>query len=284
MQTPRSILPVALVSGVIGGALVVGAGALFDIGGADKTTTVVQQAPLATADASQKGGGPLTAREIYKRDAPGVAFITAQIVQRTSSPFDFGIPQEQQGTATGSGFVLDKDGTIATNAHVVDGATKVSVRFGDGAAHTAKILGVDKSTDLALLKIDPKGVEPAAAGARLLARPAGRRPDDRDRQPVRPRPHADDRRRVARCSARSRRPTASRSTTSSRPTPRSTPATRAARCSTRPAASSGSTPRSRPAAAATATSASASRSRSTRSSRSSTTSRRRAPSRTPTSA
>jgi S1-C subfamily serine protease len=158
---------VALVSGVIGGGLVVGAGALFDLGGADKTTTVVQQAPLATADASQKDGGPLTAREIYKRDAPGVAFVTAQIVQRTSSPFDFGIPQEQQGTATGSGFVLDKDGTIATNAHVVDGATKVSVRFGDGAAHTAKVLGVDKSTDLALLKIDPQGVnlQPLALGS-----------------------------------------------------------------------------------------------------------------------
>ena len=160
MQTPRSILPVALVSGVIGGGLVAGAVAVLDVGGNDKTTTVVQQAPLATADASQKSSGVLTAADIYKRDAPGVAYITAQVVQRTSpGPFDFGMPQVQQGIATGSGFVLDKDGTIATNAHVVDGATKVSVRFGDGATHAAKVLGVDKSTDLALLKIDPKGVD-----------------------------------------------------------------------------------------------------------------------------
>jgi S1-C subfamily serine protease len=167
MQTPpRSILPIALVSGVIGGGLVAGAVAVFDLEGS-KTTTVVQQAPLATSDASQKDGNPLTARDIYKRDAPGVAFITAQIVQRTSSPFDFGIPQEQRGTATGSGFVIDKDGTIATNAHVVDGATKVTVRFGDNTAHPAKILGVDKSTDLALLKIDPNGVDlhPLALGS-----------------------------------------------------------------------------------------------------------------------
>src|SRR3954452_1340085 len=156
MQPSRSILPVALVSGVIGGGLVVGAGALFDVGGSSKTTTVVQQAPLATADASQKSGGPLTARDIYKRDAPGVAFITAQIVQRTPSPFG---TQQQQGTSTGSGFVLDNNGTIATNAHVVDGATKVAVRFGDGASRPATILGVDKSTDLALLKIDPKGAK-----------------------------------------------------------------------------------------------------------------------------
>jgi S1-C subfamily serine protease len=157
MQTPRSILPVALVSGVIGGAVVAGGAALLE--GGSRTTTVVQQAPLATADASQKDGNTLTARDIYKRDAPGVAFVRAQIVRRTSSPFDFGIPQEQQGTSTGSGFVLDKDGTIATNAHVVEGATRVTVQFGDNAAHPAKVLGVDKSTDLALLKIDPKGVD-----------------------------------------------------------------------------------------------------------------------------
>jgi S1-C subfamily serine protease len=157
MQTPRSILPVALVSGVVGGGIVAGAVAVTDVGGSSRTTTVVQQAPLATADASQTTG--LTPRDIYKRDAPGVAYITAQIVQRTSSPFDFGLPQEQQGTSTGSGFVLSKDGTIATNAHVVDGATKVSVRFGDGANRPARILGVDKSTDLALLKIDPSGAD-----------------------------------------------------------------------------------------------------------------------------
>jgi S1-C subfamily serine protease len=131
------------------------------------TTTVVQQAPLSTSDASQKDGNALTARDIYKRDAPGVAFITAQIVRRTSSPFDFGIPQEQEGTSTGSGFVLDKNGTIATNAHVVDGATKVTVQFGEKASLPARILGVDKSTDLALLKIDPKGTDlhPLALGS-----------------------------------------------------------------------------------------------------------------------
>jgi S1-C subfamily serine protease len=158
MQTPRSILPVALVSGLVGGGVAIGAVSAFDLGGSS-TKTVVQQAPLSIADASQNSGGGLTPRDIYKRDAPGVAFITAQIVQRTTSPFDFGLPQEQQGTSTGSGFVVGKDGTIATNAHVVDGATSVSVRFGDGASHAATILGVDKSSDLALLKINPKGVD-----------------------------------------------------------------------------------------------------------------------------
>ena len=167
MQTPRSILPVALASGVIGAGVVVGAGALFDIGGTDKTTTVVQQAPLATADANQKDGGPLTARDIYKRDAPGVVFIKSQVVQRTQSPFDFGLPQEQQGEATGSGFVIDKDGTILTNAHVVNGAHKVTVTFADKQSRTASVLGKDESTDLALLKVDPAGLKlvPLALGS-----------------------------------------------------------------------------------------------------------------------
>src|SRR3954454_8822225 len=164
MQPSRSILPLALASGVIGGGLVAGASALFDVGSSSKTTTVVQQAPLASPDVSSKSSGQLTAAGIYKRDAPGVAFITAQVVQSAPSPFG---TQQQQGTATGSGFVLGRDGTIATNAHVVHGSTKVSVRFGDGATHPAKILGVDKSTDLALLKIDPKGVDlhPLALGS-----------------------------------------------------------------------------------------------------------------------
>jgi S1-C subfamily serine protease len=167
MQTTRSIIPVALASAVVGGGVVAALVGTLDLGGATRTTTVVQQTPLATADAGQKSGGALTASDIYKRDAPGVAFITAQIVQRTASPFDFGTPQVQQGTSTGSGFVLGKDGTIATNAHVVEGATNVTVQFGDKASVPARIVGVDKSSDLAVLKVDPGKVDlhPLALGS-----------------------------------------------------------------------------------------------------------------------
>jgi S1-C subfamily serine protease len=164
MQNPRSILPVALVSGLLGGGIAIGAVTAFDLGGSN-TKSVVQQAPLATADASQTSAG-LTPREIYKRDAPGVAFITASIVQRTSSPFDFGLPQVQRGVSTGSGFVLDKDGTILTNAHVINGARKVTVQFADKQQADAKVLGKDESTDLALLKVDPANLKlvPLALG------------------------------------------------------------------------------------------------------------------------
>jgi S1-C subfamily serine protease len=66
--------------------------------------------------------------------------------------------QQQQGTATGSGFVVDKDGTIITNAHVVDGASKVTVSFEEGGeAIDADVKGVDDDADIAVLKINPEG-------------------------------------------------------------------------------------------------------------------------------
>ena len=67
----------------------------------------------------------------------------------------FGVPP-QEGTATGSGFVIDDDGFILTNAHVVEGAEDVTVRFEeDGESVDAEVKGVDPSTDLAVLKVDP---------------------------------------------------------------------------------------------------------------------------------
>jgi S1-C subfamily serine protease len=154
----KSLLPVAVVSAVLGCAAAVGIVSAFDLGGGTTIRTVTQQAPLAPTKASASEEGALTARDIYKRDAPGVAFIKAQVVQRTSSPFDFGLPQEQRGEATGSGFVIDKDGTILTNAHVVNDATKITVQFANKTSATAHVLGKDESTDLAVLKVDPNGL------------------------------------------------------------------------------------------------------------------------------
>src|SRR3954451_13256831 len=151
----RSLVPVSLVSAVLGCAAAVGIVSLFDLGGGHTSTrTVVQQAPLRGQDASGTGESGLTPREIYKRDAPGVVFIRAQVVERTDSRFDFGFPQEQRGEATGSGFVTDRDGTVLTNAHVVANATKVTVQFADKQVREARIVGHDESTDLAVLKVD----------------------------------------------------------------------------------------------------------------------------------
>jgi S1-C subfamily serine protease len=161
----RRILLVGLVSVVLGAGAAVGIVEGFDLGGGH-TSTIVEEAPLASHDDTSSGDSGLTARDIYKRDAPGVVYVKAQVVQRTQSPFDFGLPQEQQGTSTGSGFVIDKDGTILTNAHVINGASKVTVQFADKQQAEAKVLGKDESTDLALLKVDPANLKlvPLALG------------------------------------------------------------------------------------------------------------------------
>src|SRR5829696_6032347 len=157
----RTLVPALIVSALLGATLAVGAVEVLDLGGDDATTTtVVQQAPLSGAQERSGGdedAGALTARDIYKRDAPGVVFIRAQVVEPASSPFDFG--QQQQGEATGSGFVIDRDGTILTNAHVIENARRVRVQFADKQVATAKIVGHDRSTDLAVLKVDPDGLK-----------------------------------------------------------------------------------------------------------------------------
>src|SRR3954454_20262071 len=156
-----------LLSGLVGGGVVAALLLILGVGGGSgKTTTVIQQAPIAATTASNSAEGKaLTPSDIYKRDAPGVVFIRAQIVQQSQSMFDFGT--EQRGEATGSGFVIDKSGDILTNAHVVDGAVKVTVQFSDDKPVDAKIVGLDTSTDLALLKVDPDGVnlKPLALGS-----------------------------------------------------------------------------------------------------------------------
>jgi S1-C subfamily serine protease len=85
-------------------------------------------------------------------------FVTARIVTRTDSPFGF--PLEQQGLATGSGFVIDRRGYILTNAHVVEGAGTASVRFDQGGdLIDAQVVGRDLSTDIAVLKVDPSAAK-----------------------------------------------------------------------------------------------------------------------------
>ena len=161
----KTILRSPFVAALIGGVIVAAALLLLDVGDDGSTTTVVQQAPLADSRPVSDGQA-LTAREIYRRDAPGVVFVTAEIVDRSTSPFDL-FPQERRGEATGSGFVIDDDGSILTNAHVVQGARKVTVQFEDKKSASAEVVGTDPSTDLALLKVDPDGLDlaPLALGS-----------------------------------------------------------------------------------------------------------------------
>jgi S1-C subfamily serine protease len=136
------VLELAIVA-VVGGALALGGAALF--GKLGSHTTIQQVSPLGgggvgnvTLQAPTTGG--LTAEQIYKRAAPGVVQVTA------TDP-------AQGSESLGSGFVIDKAGHIVTNFHVVRGATKVLVSFSGKDQLVSTVVGLDPSTDLAILKI-----------------------------------------------------------------------------------------------------------------------------------
>src|ERR1043165_1579741 len=87
--------------------------------------------------------------EIYKAISPGVAFINT-----TSVSQDF-FGNEQEGKGNGSGSVIDSNGDILTNYHVIEGAQKLTVSFGGDKVYPARVIGGDPDTDLAVIKIDP---------------------------------------------------------------------------------------------------------------------------------
>jgi putative serine protease PepD len=157
----RFVLPM-LVTALVGGGIAAGVTALLvdGSGGDGKTTTVIRQAAVAASGGStqQSVGAGLTASDIYKRYAPGVVFVRSEIVEQVSSPFDF-YGGTQRSESTGSGFVIDSSGDILTNNHVIDGAKNVTVSFADNHTVKAQLVGKDPSTDLALLKVDPEGVD-----------------------------------------------------------------------------------------------------------------------------
>ena len=148
-----------VLSGVLGGLVVLVLGAILiatdviDTG--DTTRELIPQTPISRpASDSMPGDEGLTVQEIYERDGPGVVFVQADVGSESASPF--GLPDDGSGIATGSGFVLDKDGYILTNAHVVDGAKEAGVRFTEESSLVeAEVVGTDLSTDLAVLKVDP---------------------------------------------------------------------------------------------------------------------------------
>jgi S1-C subfamily serine protease len=157
MSGPKRFFRTSFGSGLLGGAVVaafvgiaISAG-WIDAKGGESTVTVA--APLAAPVAKDSNGGNLI-NQIYRRDGQGVAFIESQEPAEESSFSPFGAP-EGGGTATGSGFLIDTEGHIVTNNHVVEGATRVEVKLGSSdKTYTAEVVGADPATDVALLKVD----------------------------------------------------------------------------------------------------------------------------------
>jgi S1-C subfamily serine protease len=168
-KSPNSKLRSPFFSALLGGAVVAVIGLIAIAAGVVKsdggTTTTVAASLSAPVDAKSEDGAGNVVNQIYKRDGDGVAFIESQIEPQESeapSPFNpFGEPeQEGGGTATGSGFVIDDEGHVLTNNHVIEGAGKVTVKLGDSeTAYKAEVVGTDPGTDIALLKVDAPSKE-----------------------------------------------------------------------------------------------------------------------------
>ncbi|HEU4975389.1 MAG TPA: trypsin-like peptidase domain-containing protein [Baekduia sp.] len=144
--------------GVAAGLAALALGAAGGCGGGDGGgSTTVTVVPTATTTAAASSGAPATtldAEAVYRREAPGVVTILAG-----------GFGSGESGL--GSGFVVGDDGRIATNAHVVTTgqgraireAGEVYVRFADGNEVRADIVGYDPFADVALLTVDPEGLD-----------------------------------------------------------------------------------------------------------------------------
>ncbi len=126
-------------------------------------TTVQETAAntRAVADTTSVAGG---AEALYESTSPGVVEIKSTIsgsgAETQMNPFGGGSETESsESTATGSGFIVDQEGTVVTAAHVVDEASSVEVILQDGATRKAEVLGTDDASDIAVIRFDPEGEE-----------------------------------------------------------------------------------------------------------------------------
>ncbi len=174
---------------MIRATLLSGVAAIAFTGCIDATGISASQAstPAATAAAAPAVSAAPAGRvalpdfsSLVEAVGPAVVNISVTSIDKSSPaalPFDendpffeffrrFGIPGQGQGQqaqprvqqGVGSGFILSADGYILTNAHVVDGATEVTVKLTDKREFKAKVIGADKRTDVALIKISAKGL------------------------------------------------------------------------------------------------------------------------------
>ena len=116
---------------------------------------------------------------LVEKQGPAVVNISTTQIIRSAQGFPFAegdpyyeffrrfapqMPRERESQSLGSGFIISADGYIMTNAHVVDSADKITVRLTDKREFRAKVIGADKRTDVALLKIEATGLPKITVG------------------------------------------------------------------------------------------------------------------------
>jgi serine protease Do len=163
----KALIRKPLAAAVLGGAFVaVPATALFLYSSehsAEAAAAAPEPAPRVVRSAAPLASGLPDFRPLVERYGPAVVNVSVSANVRT-----FGVPMvpghrsPMQGE--GSGFIVSADGTILTNAHVVDGARKVTVKLTDHREFEAKVVGVDTKSDVAVLKIEATGLPVVTLG------------------------------------------------------------------------------------------------------------------------
>lgn len=162
----RGTITIAMLASVLGALLI--AGALFWTGLTDTSETLTStDAATATNDTTVASEPNDTTETVLAATAlTDVSDIAAQTVESivvvevtidARGPFD--------ATGSGSGVIISEDGTIVTNAHVVDDATSIAVELTDGTTYNASIVGLDASEDIAILAIDAAGLAAIELGS-----------------------------------------------------------------------------------------------------------------------
>jgi len=185
-MTVRTAVRNPLIAGALG--IVLGAAPLAALYGvATPTTAHAAQGsppPAAVTSAQPRGGVSVMLPDfttLVKRYGPAV--VNIRVIEKAQdegadnpfgpnspfAPFFRGLPfqappQQEPIRGEGSGFVIQSDGLILTNAHVVEGATRVTVQLTDRREYSAKVIGVDKTSDVAVIKIPVTGLQTVNLG------------------------------------------------------------------------------------------------------------------------
>ena len=183
-MTVRTAVRNPLIAGALG--VVLGAAPLAALYGIATPTTAHAQGsppPAAVTSTQPRGGVAVMLPDfttLVRRYGPAV--VNIRVIEKAqdqggdnpfgpNSPFapffrglPFQAPPEEPIRGEGSGFVIQSDGLILTNAHVVEGATRVTVQLTDRREYTAKVIGVDKTSDVAVIKIPATGLQTVNLG------------------------------------------------------------------------------------------------------------------------
>ena len=158
------IIALVLACTIAGGGAGVGGAYLYSrMAGPQNSTTIYEEVrPHVQTVVNTNGGKPMTPEQLYAANLPSCVGIT---VNTTVNIFG----QTTTSAASGSGFVLSRDGYIATNYHVIESAAKdpsvtIQVSFADGTKYDAKLIGGEKDNDIAVIKIEADNLTPVTLG------------------------------------------------------------------------------------------------------------------------